>query len=360
MSRDKLIIAGVVILGLLGFLVYRQMQKDENIGKAAVTSKDFPTISAPDDIDKLSITNADKGEVVLEKVVDPTAPPGDGGPAMKWKVTKPVEAAANQQSVKDLVANLKDLKVESQIDLKLDDDVKKDKQLDAAHAVHVVAWRGGEKKADEMFGKSGPAGQLVMVPDKPDVVWAAKGYSSYLYTKEPKDWRDKEIFKFDDTNATQVTIVNSHGTFSFTKGDKWAGTLDKKPIDKFDEDKVKDLLRTFKALNADDFGDGKSLADTGLDKPDAVVTIELKDNAGKYELSVGKVATGTYRWAKKSDSDNIYQISDYSSGFVTGDATKFQQAADGGAGTGDGGKAAAPPPPPHPGGPPGGPPGGKK
>ena len=351
MSRDKLILVGVVILGLLGFLVYRQAQSDANIGKAAVTSKDYPTISAPDDIDKISITNADKGEVVLEKVAEPTAPPTDAGPATKWKVSKPVDAPANQQAVKDLVANLKDLKVDSQIDLKLDDEVKKDKQLDAAHAVHVVAWKGGDKKIDESFGKSGQAGQLVVVTDKPDAVWAAKGYSSYLYTKEPKDWRDKEIFKFDDSNATQVTIVNSHGTISFTKGDKWVGTLDKKPIDKFDEDKVKDLLRTYKALNADDFGDGKSLADTGLDKPEAVVTVELKDNAGKYELSVGSVATGTYRWAKKAGSDNIYQISDYSAGFATSDVSKYQQSADGGAG--DAGKPGAP-------GPKGGADGGKK
>ena len=128
-----------------------------------------------------------------------------------WQLTKPLKATANQQTVKDLVANLKDLKVDSQVNLKLDDDVRKDKQLDAAHGVHVVAWKGGEKKVDETFGKSGPAGQLVILTDKPDEVWAAKGYSSYLYTKEPKDYRDKEIFKFDDANAAQVTIANSHG-----------------------------------------------------------------------------------------------------------------------------------------------------
>ena len=337
MSRDKLIIVGVVLLALLGYLVYRQQQSDANIGKAAVTSKDFPTVSAPEDIDRISITNADKGEVILEKVADPTAPPTDAGPATKWKVSKPVTAEANQQAVKDLVANLKDLKVDSQIDLKLDDDVKKDKQLDPAHAVHVVAWRNGEKKADDIFGKSGPAGQLVMVPDKPDTVWAAKGYSSYLYTKEPKDWRDKEIFKFDDANATQVSIVNTHGTLSFTKGDHWVGTFNKKPIERFDEEKVKDMLRAYKALNADDFGDGKSVADTGLDQPEATVTIELKDAAGKYQLAVGKVATGTYRWARKGDSDQVYQVSDYASSFVTGDTSKYQATADAGAGDGGGG-----------------------
>jgi hypothetical protein len=331
MSRDKLIILGVLVLALLGFFVWKQSQKDASLGQPVVATKDFPTISAPDDIDKISITNGDKGEVVLEKVPDPKGTATDGGSATMWELTKPVKASANQQTVKDLVANIKDLKVDSQVNLKLDDEVRKDKQLDVAHAVHVVAWRGADKKADETFGKSGQVGQLVVVADKPDQVWAAKGYSAYLYTKEPKDYRDKEIFKFDDGNAAQITIVNSHGAFSFTKGDKWAGTFEKKDIARFDEDKVKDLLRAYKALNADDFGDGKSAADTGLDKPDATVTITLKDGAGKYELLVGKTATGANHWARKGDSDAVYQITAYAAEWATSDVTKFQASADAGA-----------------------------
>jgi len=331
MSRDKLLILGVVVLGLLGVLVYKQQQKDASLGTVTTAStKDFPTVSAPDDIDKISITNADKGEIVLQRVADPSAPAGDGGVGGAWQLIKPVKAPASQQTVKDLVANLKELKVESQVNLKLDDEVRKDKQLDAAHAVHVVAWKGADKKADDLFGKSGPAGQLVVVADKPDNVWAAKGYSSYLYTKEAKDFRDKEIFKFDDGNAAQVVIANSHGTLSFTKGDKWAATLDKKPLPRFAEDKLKDMLRAYKALNADDFADGKSLADVGLDKPEATVTISLKDGAGMYTLLVGKTSTGSNRWAKRADNDAIVSITNFSAEWATSEQTKYQATVDGG------------------------------
>jgi hypothetical protein len=333
MSRDKLIIGGVVVLGLLVFLVYRQSKQDEAMGRPLASAKDFPAISAPEDIDRISLTNGEKPEIVLEKVAD-----SKGGSATVWQVTKPVTAPANQQSVKDLVANLKDLKVDSQVNLTLSDDVKKEKQLDAAHALHVVAWKGGDKKVDELFGKSGAAGQLVLVSDKPTAVWAAKGYSSYLYAKEPKDFRDKELLKFDDGNVAHVTIENTHGAFSFTKADKWAGTLDKKPIARFDEDKVKDMLRAYKALSADDFGDGKSLAETGLDKPDARLTVELKDGAGNYELAIGHASTGSNHWAKRADSDTIVQISSYASDFALSDSSKYQAASD--AGAGDGGKPA--------------------
>ncbi len=329
MTRDKLIIAGILVLGLLGVLVFQQVKKDEALGHTAMTSTDFPTVSAPDDVDKLSITNGEKGEVVLQRVPDPKGEATDAGPATMWVLTKPVNAPANQQAVKDILGNLKDVKVESQINLKLDDEVKKEKQLDSVKGVHVVAWKGAEKKADDLFGKSGTAGQLVVAASKPDMVWAAKGFSTYLYTKEAKDFRDKEVLKFDDEKASSVAITNAHGTFAFSKGDKWTGTFDKKPIARFDADKVKDFLRAFKGLSADDFGDGKTVADTGLDKPEATVTVTADGKT--YELLVGKVSTGTNRWAKRAADDTIYQITNYAAEWAMGDSAKYQSAADAGA-----------------------------
>ncbi len=335
MSRDKLIIVGVVVLGLLGFLVYQQTKKDESLGQPTVATKDYPVVSAPEDVDKISITNGDKGEVVLQKEPGPAGADADGGADGVWKLVKPVAAMANQQTAKDIVANLKKLKVDSQVNLKLDDEVKKDKNLDALHGVHVVAWKGADKKVDETFGKSGPVGQLVMVAAQPDKVWAIStkedAYSAYLYTKDAKDYRDKEIFKFDDANVASVTITNSHGTLSFTKGDKWVGTLDKKDIPNFSEDKLKDMLKTYKALSADDFGDNKTLADTGLDKPDATLSIVLKDGAGKYDLLLGKTATGSNHWAKRPGDEAIFQLTPSTSDWLSSDASKFAAAADAGA-----------------------------
>jgi hypothetical protein len=332
MSRDKLIIGGLLVAALLGFLVWKQSQKDADLGKPTATAKDFPTISAPDDIDKISLVNGEKGEVVVERVADPKGGVVDGGPATVWQVTRPVKAMANQQTMKDLVANLAKVKVDSQVNLKLDDEVRKDKQLDKAKGVHVTAFKGGEKKVDETFGKGGAGGTtLVVVADKPDLVWAAKDYQSYLYTKSATDYRDKEIFKFDDTNVASASIVNSHGTFSFTKGDKWAGTFEKKAIEKLDEDKVKEFLRAYKGLNGNDFGDNKTPADVGLDKPEATVSFTLKDNAGHFEVQVGKISTGTEHWAKRAADDVIYTITASPSEWAFAEVTKFQQASDAGA-----------------------------
>jgi len=295
MSQSK-IIAGVVVLAGLGGAIYYAKTKDEKIGTSSTTCADLPDLKAPDDLDKVTIANGEKTEIVLEKKGD------------KWVMTKPVEAPTNQTNVDQVVKNLKDLKAKEVIVAQPSDDAKKDYDFVPAKAVHVIAHKGGDKKVDLTFGSSGLRGQMVMVDGKPGI-YAVTGYSSYLYTREPKGFRETEIFKFDDQNANGLVIEKKDGTFSFTKeGDKWSGTYKGKAIDRFDPEKVKDAVRAFKNLTADDFGDGKKVSEVGLDEPDSKVTVQLKDNAGKFVVKVGKTSTGTNRWAMKEGSDTIYSI----------------------------------------------------
>lgn len=319
MSQSTKLYAGVIILAALGGAIYWAKNKDSQIGTSQTTSADLPDLKAPDDLDKISITNAEKGEIVLEKKGD------------KWAVTKPVEAPANQSNIDQIVKNLKDLKAKEVISAQPSEDSKKDYDLVPAKAVHVMAYKGGDKKVDLTFGTSGARGQMVMVDGKPGI-YAVQGYQSYLYTREVKGFRDTEIFKYDDQNANGLTIAKKDAVLSFTKdGDKWSGTYKGKPIERFDEEKVKDAVRAFKSLTADDFGDGKTVAETGLSEPDSIVTVQLKDNAGKYVLKVGKVSTGTNHWAMKEGSDTIYSIPSYTSDWATAEVTKFQRSADAGA-----------------------------
>ena len=128
MERQTKIIIGGVVLAVLGYAVYAQMQKDQKIG-APASASDLPKIEASDDVDKVSIANGDKGEVVLEKKGD------------KWQVTKPVTAPANDANVKSLLGNLKDLKVSELIAKNADEDLKKSYELDAAKGVHVTTFK---------------------------------------------------------------------------------------------------------------------------------------------------------------------------------------------------------------------------
>ena len=77
----------------------------------------------------------------------------------------------------------------------------------------------------------------------------------------------------------------------------------------------------------------------------SIVTVQLKDNAGRFSLKVGKVSTGSNRWAVKDGSKTIYSIPSYSADWAVAEVTKFQKAADAGApAAGDAGaKKDAPP-----------------
>jgi hypothetical protein len=338
MSRDKWIVVGVIVLGALGFAVYKQSIKDRDLGTtqaAAASSADFPTVTAPDDIDKISIKNGTKDEVVLQKKDD------------KWRLVKPVDALANQANAKEIVSNLGTLKVKEEVVMNLDDDVKKAKKLDPDQAIHVMAYKGDDKKLDISFGSSGSAGQLALVDSKPGKVWAISGFSSWMYSKDAREFRDKQFLSFDDQNVVSVQLENKNGPFSFTKGEKgWAGTDKGAPIERFNEQKVKDLLKDMKAGNAEDFADGKPASETGLDSPEATLTVSLKDNAGTYKLKLGSAASnGTSHYAQTSgmgDKDStIYVVYKAAVDWLESDKAKFQLALDAGAPDAGGAKPAA-------------------
>jgi hypothetical protein len=356
MKTEHKIYAALALLAVLaGGLYLTTQSKAEQVAKhsVAAASADLPTVSIPKDdtdkITKIELTATDKDDKTKQNKVTLEKKGED------WELTAPVAAKANAANVKQLLDNLKDIKVKELVDrgsgsyaaYELGDD----------KAVHAVAYKGADKAADLYFGKSGTRGQLMRVGGK-DAVYAlssktGESYSSFLYTRDVKGWRDGTIVKFEDANAIQVDVTNKNGAFSFSKnGDKWSwsrtlrdkdGKLGKPEKDwkKFDEGKVKDLLRAYKGLTAEDFGEAKDQAASGLDKPEengGVVHIKLKDNAGDLTIKVGKTSKGTSRWAMKEGGDILYTISSWSADWATADSAKFEKSDD---------KKAGSAPPPH-------------
>ncbi len=328
MERNaKIGIAGVVLAGL-GIATYYQYKRDAALG-APVSKSDLPELKVSDDVDKIDITNGSKGEVVLEKKGD------------KWEVTKPVNASANQTNVKSLIDSMKELKLVDRAVSKADDEAKKTYELTPDKGIHVIAMKGGDKKLDAIFGKSGGLGDAVMLDGNTDIL-LVKGYSSWMYGRELKDWRDREIFKFEDTNVTSFEFEGKNGKFTFTKSDKdggasdWTAIHDKKAIPSFDPQKAVSAIGSLKSLMAEDFGDAKS--DTGLDVPEETVTIKLKDGA-MHMLRIGK-PTDKNHFAQKDAEPTIFTIGAAPYEWATGDVAKFQQPSD--AGGPDSGKPGAP------------------
>jgi hypothetical protein len=308
---------GVLVVLLGGLWIAQKSAKDDAMAHSlSATTAQLPEIKLPaddaDKVTKIEIKNADKGEVVLEKQGD------------AWKLTKPVDYPANQQNVKTLIDNVKEIRVKDSIDTGKSQYATYD--LEGEKAVHVQLYKDAAKAVDLYFGKSGTRGQMTRVADK-DGVYVASGYSSYLYTRDVKDWRDREVMKFEDSNVVSATLSNSNGNFSFSKGegDKWSGTYKGKAINGFDQEKVKDMLRAFKALSADDFGESdKTPADTGLDKPSSIA-IKLKDEGGTLKVNVGKEVSGKGRYAQKEGNPTVFILSTYVSDWVVAAESKFQK-----------------------------------
>jgi hypothetical protein len=323
--------AGALAVVLGGLYLVQKSDKDEMVmhTPGAASSVSLPEVKLPtDDVDKITkiqIKNAAKGEVVLEKQ-------GDG-----WKLTKPVVYAANQQNVKSLLDNLKELKLKDTIDSGKNQYATY--ELDDEKSVHVQVFKDASKSLDLFFGKSGTRGQMTRLSDK-DGIYVASGYSSYLYTRDLKDWRDRDIMKFEDANVISASLTNENGAFSFSKSDdKWTGTYKGKAITSFDPEKVKDMLRAYKTLTAEDFADDKSAGDTGLDKP-ATLSFTLKDNGGTQKMNVGKTSTGSSRYAQKDGSPTIVILSSFAADWAAAAQSKFQkpETKDGGTDKPDGGK----------------------
>ena len=222
MKTEYKIYAGLLLLLALGAGVYfsnSSARADRENRSTSTTKADLPSISVvkeeADKVTKLEI-KGEKGPVTLEKKGD------------DWQITQPITAKANQNDVKSLLENLKDLKVTEAIDRTKDHYA--DYEVDDAKAVHFVAYKGADKAINVYFGKNGTRGQLVRVDGK-DGVFVATGYQAFLYAKEAKNWRDKTVVKLKDEDvkaAEEVTIDNANGHFAFTKKDgKWQPSFSK-------------------------------------------------------------------------------------------------------------------------------------
>ncbi len=331
LGTDKKLGIAVVVLAVLGGVLWMQRKKEKDEAQSYTAEQktaDLPKLGITEDktkaIDKIVIHQAgqDGGapkDVTLEKQGD------------KWMVAAPVKAEANQTNVKSLLDNLKTLEVKESIDPSKDAYAKYD--LTADTALHATFSAGKDKVFEAYFGESGSRGQMTRIAGV-DGVYSVKGYSSFLYAREVKDWRDRSVFKFDDKKVKSVTITNEHGEFLFAKdGDKWTAKFKKAKtpmataLKDFEESKVKDAINAYKGLNADGFGEGKKLSDVGLEEPTATITFELSDGA-KKTLAFGSSAEGTSRWAKSGDSDEILSIGSWAADWALAEPKKFTKAGD--------------------------------
>jgi hypothetical protein len=355
-SKMNQIYIGIGAIALLGGIYYMQTKKEAANTNTAFTqgSKEgaAPQVKVvPEEIDKLTLKAKDKPEIVLEKK--------DGN----WTMVAPNAGAKVQKSaVDDLLNGLKGLTFKDRIATGQNQFAAY--ELDDGKGIHVVAAKAGAPVVDLWLGATKSRGQMARLGnDATQTVWSVSGISSWTFDKAPKDVRDKKVWDLSRDNVTQIELKDAKGEFVFTKNETaaadagetaagdaggdaggkpaWSGTLNGKPLVGLDVAKVDDLLSAFTlggVLNADDFGDGKSDAETGLGGDVTVVTFKSKDGTAQ-KITLGK-SEGTKRYARKDGDNTVYLLSESPSGWAEVGQDKFVPAPTGGD-AGDAGKDAS-------------------
>jgi hypothetical protein len=330
MPTDKKLIIAIVVLAVLGGGVFYQRQKQS----ADLAAHSFETVSAT--LPKIAITEDDLKKIDKVEIAKPSE--SEGGKTEDivlvkkgdedWDLDKPVVAKAAASNVKSMIDNLKRLEVKELIDSSKDSYAKY--KLSDDKALHTVFYKGKDVAFDAYFGEDGSRGQMTRLLGK-DAVYAVKGYSSYLFNRDSKAWREKSIFKFEDKDVAKITLENENGTFTFEKnGDDWKAQHAKpktkafKDIDRFDKSKVQSLVSAYKSLSATEFGDDKKPEDVGLSPPIATLTFDMKEGTAKYVVNFGNVESSN-RWAKRNGSDEIFNVSSWAGDWATANVDKFQK-----------------------------------
>jgi hypothetical protein len=318
---------------------------------------DAPSLTAPSEkLPNIALADADAGKITR---IELTRPDDDDNSRMlriaiekqgaDWAITQPLKTRASTSKVEALIDNLKNLYLWTVIDR--GDGLYDQYDLSETKALHIVAWKGAEKATDVYCGKSIARGQLARIPGKEGILalvnWGQKGYQGFLYTRSLRSWRETSILKFDEDAAIEVEITNRNGVFQFSKSSgAWTGSFAKYRKDgklgqpeqdwqKFDEGRIKELLRAYHALGADDFGDESDKAGSGVDRADqtgGIIRIRLQDQASEQTIRVGRLSDKASRWAPKDGrwairdggDGTLFVLSPWTAGWAMAGVSKFE------------------------------------
>ena len=267
--RNTLILA-LLLIGLGAYLYFVESKK---IAEEAKKEK-LVDINA-DDVTAVTLVYPDR-EIALEKT--------EAG----WRLTKPVEAAADDNTVKNLVRAVADAEVKKTIDEPPQDLT----QFGLAQPMVIVKLSTKDKALPDLkVGKTTAVSfsTYVQRADQPKIYLTASAFHSGM-DKQVKDLRDKKVIDFKEDDVTRVALRGPDGEVVLAKADgNWK--IEQPAPYRADSNAVRALLSTVRNLRATDFAsDAPSDADLatyGLDQPQRQLVFTAGDGK-EARLLVGK------------------------------------------------------------------------
>ena len=305
MKLGRILVLLLLVAGLGAYLYWVEVPKAR---QEATKAKLFT--AATDDIVAIDLVFPDR-EIALRKQ--------DGA----WRLTKPIDAPADDTAVKTLLGSLTGAEIQKSLD-ELPSDVASF-GLDKPDPTVKLATAKGDLPAIAV-GKNAAIGgkTYVRVGDEQKVVLVPSTLK-FALNKQPKDLRDKQLLAFKDDDVTRVDITPADGPpVALVRKDKDVWTLE--PGDQpTDITEVRSYLSSLRSTRAVDFPDS-DVAAAGLDQPRLNVTVGLGKDASQA-LLIGKDTTqGTQKqlFAKRGDQPTVVTLGDWSFRTLNKDAWQFR------------------------------------
>jgi hypothetical protein len=229
---------------------------------------------AADDVTAITLAYPDR-EIALEK--------RDG----VWHMRKPVDAVADDVTVKNLLRAI----AEAEVKKTIDDPPADLAPFGLAQPMATVTLATKDSALPALkIGKTTAVSfsTYVQRADQPKLYLTGSGFHAGM-DKQPKDLRDKTIVGFNDGEVTAVTLNGPGGAVGLAKHDgNWQ--IERPSAHRADNNAVRAFLSTMRNLRATDFANDNpapaDLAAYGLDTPQRQITLRAGDQ--DVTLQVGK------------------------------------------------------------------------
>lgn len=249
-----------------------------------------------------------------------------------WRLTKPVDAPADENTVKTMLSTLAGAKTTRTLDDVTDLAPFGLDKGDPTVTIHTAAGAQPAIVLGKNLTTSAGKG-YVRVGDDGKVAITASTVRAGL-NKQPKDLRDKQILAFKDDEVTRIDIASAGGPpMALVKKapDTWAiepGDFQADPTE------VRSYLSSLRSTRAVDFPTDVPPEATGLAAPGLSVTISTgADGAQKQTLLLGNALTAPPApgaaagaqgqkqiYAQRADQPTIYAVGEWAPRTLTKDA----------------------------------------
>jgi hypothetical protein len=298
----------VLFLLVAGLAAYIFLVERPKAVKEATKAK--LVTAAQDDITAITLVYPDREIALVKK---------DGA----WRITKPIDVAADDTAVKALLGTLTGAEIQKSLDAPPADLATFG--LDKPDPTVKLATAKGDLPAIAV-GKNAAIGgkTYVKVGDDPKVVLTPSTIK-FALNKQVKDLRDKQILTFKDDDVTRIDIMPVDGPpVGLVRKEKDVWTL--QPGDQpTDITEVRSYLSSLRSTRAADFPETDAAA-AGLDKPKLTVTVGLGKEPSQALLVGNETTQGTQKqlYAKRADQPTVVTLGDWSLRTLSKDGFQFR------------------------------------